>query len=53
MPDLKSVNHEAADRLKRAKDKDKLAHAYLLVTGDEAQALNTVYWLICYANCQG
>lgn len=53
MPDLKSVNHEAADRLKRAKDKDKLAHAYLLVTGDKAQALNTVYWLICYANCQG
>ncbi|GHW01878.1 DNA polymerase III subunit delta [Lactobacillus nasalidis] len=53
MLDLNKIGSAEAGQLQQAQDRGQLSHAYLLLAGDEAEALNTAYWLICYANCEG
>ena len=53
MLDLKQIGTSESRQLKQAQDRGQLSHAYLLLSSDEAEALNTAYWLICYVNCTG
>lgn len=53
MLDLKQIGASESRQLKQAQDRGQLSHAYLLLSSDEAEALNTAYWLICYVNCTG
>lgn len=53
MLDLKQIGASEFRQLKQAQDRGQLSHAYLLLSSDEVEALNTAYWLICYVNCTG
>lgn len=53
MLDIKQIGGSESRQLKQAQDRGQLSHAYLLLSSDEGEALNTAYWLICYVNCTG
>lgn len=53
MINLKQIGKAQTELLRRAYDRQQLAHSYLFVDKDENRALNTAYWLACLYNCTG